>query len=96
MPGRGDLPAIAEAVGFGVALDYISEVGLEAIAQHEHELTAYALGRLAELPWVETYGPPAERRAGIVSFNVEGVHPHDVCSTGRAPPSAPATTARSR
>jgi len=71
-------PAIAEAVGFGVALDYISEVGLEAISQHEHELTAYALGRLAELPWVETYGPPAERRAGIVSFNVEGVHPHDV------------------
>ncbi|MDQ2980875.1 MAG: cysteine desulfurase [Actinomycetota bacterium] len=71
-------PAIAEAVGFGVALDYISEVGLEAISQHEHELTAYALGRLAELPWVETYGPRAERRAGIVSFNVEGVHPHDV------------------
>ena len=71
-------PAIAEAVGFGVAIDYVSEVGLEAIAQHEHELTAYALGRLAELPWVETYGPPPERRAGIVSFNVEGVHPHDV------------------
>ena len=71
-------PAIAEAVGFGAALDYISAVGLEAIEQHEHELTAYALGRLGELPWIETYGPPAERRAGIVSFNVEGVHPHDV------------------
>ena len=46
---------------------------------HEHELTEYALGRLGELDWIETYGPPADRRAGIVSFNIEGVHPHDVC-----------------
>jgi len=71
-------PAIAEAYGFGIALDYVSAVGLEAIEAHERELTVYALGRLAELPWVQTYGPPAERRAGIVSFNVEGIHPHDV------------------
>jgi len=71
-------PAIAEAVGFGAAIDYISEVGLEAIEQHEHELMEYTLGRLGELPWVDTYGPPPERRAGIVSLNVEGVHPHDV------------------
>jgi len=70
---------IAEAVGFGAAIDYLSAIGLESIARHEHELTEYALGRLAELDWVETYGPPAERRAGIVSFNVEGIHPHDVC-----------------
>jgi cysteine desulfurase / selenocysteine lyase len=71
-------PAIAEAVGFGAAVDYISEIGLDAIERHEHELVVYALGRLAELPWIDVYGPPAERRAGIVSFNVEGVHPHDV------------------
>ncbi len=71
-------PAIAEAVGFGAAVDYLSDIGIEAIEQHEHELVAYALGRLGELPWIEVYGPPAERRAGIVSFNVEGVHPHDV------------------
>ncbi len=71
-------PAIAEAVGFGAAVDYLSEIGIEAIERHEHELVEYALGRLGELPWVEIYGPPAERRAGIVSFNVEGVHPHDV------------------
>jgi cysteine desulfurase / selenocysteine lyase len=71
-------PAIAEAVGFGAAVDYISEIGLDAIERHEHELVEYALGRLGELPWIEIYGPPAERRAGIVSFNVEGVHPHDV------------------
>ena len=71
-------PAIAEAVGFGAAIDYITEIGLDAIERHEHQLVVYALGRLAELPWIDVYGPPAERRAGIVSFNVEGVHPHDV------------------
>lgn len=71
-------PAIAEAVGFGAAIDYLSAIGLEAIEQHEHGLTEYVLGLLGELDWVEVYGPPAERRAGIVSFNVEGVHPHDV------------------
>jgi cysteine desulfurase/selenocysteine lyase len=69
---------IAEAVGFGAAADYLDDVGLEAIEEHEHELTAYALERLADLPGVITYGPPPERRAGIISFNVEGIHPHDV------------------
>ncbi len=69
---------IAEAVGFGAAVDYLTEVGVEAIAEHEHELTAYALERLAEVDGVTAYGPPPERRAGIVSFNLDGVHPHDV------------------
>jgi cysteine desulfurase / selenocysteine lyase len=69
---------IAEAVGFGAAADYLDDVGLEAIEEHEHELTTYALERLADLPGVITYGPPPERRAGIISFNVEGIHPHDV------------------
>jgi cysteine desulfurase / selenocysteine lyase len=69
---------MAEAVGFGAAIDYLNEIGFDAIEEYEHELAAYALGRLAELPWVTSYGPPADRRAGIVSFNVEGVHPHDV------------------
>jgi cysteine desulfurase/selenocysteine lyase len=69
---------MAEAVGFGAAIDYLNEIGFEAIERYEHELAAYALERLAELPWVTSYGPPADRRAGIVSFNVEGVHPHDV------------------
>ena len=71
-------PAIAEAYGFGVALDYVSEVGLDAIEAHEHELAAYALARLAEVPGIKLYGPPADRRAGIVSFNLEDIHPHDV------------------
>jgi cysteine desulfurase/selenocysteine lyase len=82
----GDLPhkfeagtsPIAEAVGFGAAVDYITGVGLEAIEQHEHELVSYALERLAEVPGIILYGPPPDRRAGIVSFNMEGVHPHDV------------------
>ena len=71
-------PAIAEAVGFGAAVDYVTGVGLPAIERHEHELLGYALGRLAELDFVTVYGPPPERRAGIVSFSVDGVHPHDV------------------
>jgi cysteine desulfurase/selenocysteine lyase len=82
----GDLPykfeagtmPIAEAVGFGAAMDYVGEVGLEAIAEYESELVAYALDRLEELGGITTYGPAPERRAGIVSFNVEGIHPHDV------------------
>lgn len=71
-------PAIAEAYGMGVAIDYLTEIGFGAIEEHERELTAYILERLAELSYVTVYGPPAERRGGIVSFNVDGVHPHDV------------------
>ena len=73
----GTMP-IAEAFAFGAAVDYISAIGLEAIEQHEHELVAYALERLAEVSGAIAYGPPADRRAGIVSFNLEGIHPHDV------------------
>jgi cysteine desulfurase/selenocysteine lyase len=69
---------IAEAVGFGAAVDYLTDVGVEAIEEHEHELTTYALDRLADVDGLTAYGPPPERRAGIVSFNLEGVHPHDV------------------
>jgi cysteine desulfurase/selenocysteine lyase len=71
-------PPIAEAYGLGIAIDYLNGVGLEAIERHEHDLTDYAIGRLAELPYVRIFGPPAERRAGLISFQVDGVHPHDV------------------
>ncbi len=80
IPGKfeaGTQP-IAEAVGFGAAVDYISAAGLEAIERHEHELTAYALERLVEIDGIKLYGPPVERRAGIVSFNLGEIHPHDV------------------
>jgi cysteine desulfurase/selenocysteine lyase len=73
----GTMP-IAEAVGFAAAIDYLGAVGLDAVEQHEHELVSYALERLGEIPGLVLYGPPPERRAGIVSFNLEGIHPHDI------------------
>ena len=69
---------MAEAVGFGAAIDYLQAIGFEAIERHEHDLTAYALGALAEVPGITLFGPPPERRSGIVSFALEGIHPHDV------------------
>jgi cysteine desulfurase/selenocysteine lyase len=69
---------MAEAVGLGAAIDYLEAIGLDAIEAHEHELAAYALGKLEEVPGITLYGPPPERRAGIVSFNLDGIHPHDV------------------
>ena len=69
---------IAEAVGFGAAVDYLTGIGLDAIEEYEQELAAQALEALADVPGIKLYGPPPERRAGIVSFNLEGVHPHDV------------------
>ena len=71
-------PPIAEAYGLGVAVDYLSEIGLEAIERHEHEMTAHALKRIGEVPGVTIVGPALERRGGIVSFTMDGVHPHDV------------------
>lgn len=71
-------PAIAEAVGFGAAVDYLTEIGMENIAAHEHEITAYALERLEEIPGVNLFGPSAEKKGGVASFTLQGVHPHDV------------------
>jgi len=89
---------IAEVVGFGAAMDYVSAVGVEAIADYESELAAYALERLAEVGGVIRTGLRQSVRAGIVSFNVEGIHPHDVAHVldSRASRSGPATTAASR
>jgi cysteine desulfurase/selenocysteine lyase len=72
-------PPIAEAVGMGAAIDYLNEIDIDAIEEHEHALAAYALERLADVPGIVIYGPPpADRRGGLVSFNLEGIHPHDV------------------
>jgi len=76
---EGGTPPIAEAVGFAAAVQWLDAVGLDAAHAHEAELTAYALDRVAEVPGVRVFGPPAgEDRAGIVSFELEGVHSHDV------------------
>ena len=72
-------PPIAEAVGLGAAVDYLSALGMERVRTHERALTAYMLERLAEIPGLRVVGPAeAERRGGLASFTVEGIHPHDV------------------
>ena len=71
-------PAIAEAIGFGEAIRYLSGVGLDAIARHEHEIIAYALERLEEIPGVSVFGPTADQRGGVAAFTLAGIHPHDI------------------
>ena len=71
-------PAIAEAVGFGAAVDYLSQLGMDAVAAHEHAITEYALKRLEEIPGVKVFGPSADKKGGVAAFTLEGVHPHDV------------------
>ena len=72
-------PNVAQAVGLAAAVQYLERIGMPAIAGHEHVLTEYALGVLAEVPGVRIIGPTtAVRRGGAVSFAVEGLHPHDV------------------
>jgi cysteine desulfurase/selenocysteine lyase len=70
---------IAEAVGMGAAVDFLQEVGMEQVRAHELDLVGYALNRLGEVPGLTIYGPPeAEGRGALVSFAIDGVHPHDV------------------
>jgi cysteine desulfurase/selenocysteine lyase len=71
-------PAIAEAVGFGAAVQYLTRLGMEAVAAHEREMVSYALERLEEIPGVKVFGPTAEKKGGVASFTLEGVHPHDI------------------
>jgi cysteine desulfurase/selenocysteine lyase len=83
----GQLPAkfeagtssIAEAIGLGAAVDWIRALGIERIRAHEEALVAEALGRLAEVPGLTIHGPPtASERGALISFGLDGVHPHDV------------------
>lgn len=71
-------PAIAEAVGFGAAVDYLTSVGMDNISAHEHEIIEYALERLEEIPGVKLFGPAADKKGGVAAFTLEDVHPHDV------------------
>ncbi len=70
-------PDIAGVIGLGAALNYVNELGIENIAAHEHELLAYATEKVSAIPGVSLIGT-AKERAGVISFVVEGVHPHDV------------------
>ena len=73
-------PLIAEAIGFAEAIRYIDELGLEEIHQHEYELVNYAYNEMSKIEGLEIYGPSPEKRAGLITFNVEGVHPHDLAT----------------
>jgi cysteine desulfurase/selenocysteine lyase len=76
---EGGTPPIAEAIGLGAAVDYLTGIGMDAIHEHEMQITAYALKTLADIPGVTIFGPRTpEGRGGTVSFGVDGVHPHDV------------------
>ncbi len=78
---EGGTPIIAGAIGLGAAIDYLENIGLDNIERHEHELAAYALERMKEIEGLTIYGPDnAEQRAGVITFNLEEVHPHDLAT----------------
>lgn len=71
-------PNIAGGIGLGAAIDYLSDIGMDVVFEHEKDLLNYALERLLSLDWVELYGPKDSERIGVISFNVQDIHPHDV------------------
>jgi cysteine desulfurase/selenocysteine lyase len=78
-------PNVAEAIGLGVAVDYLEELGMENVHAHEQAMAAYALHSLSAVPDLQVYGPPATERGGVVTFNLlrDGellIHPHDLAS----------------
>lgn len=78
---EGGTPIIASAVGLGAAIDFLNEIGLENIEAHEHKLAAYAMDQLETIDGLTIYGPrDANKRCGLVTFNLDDVHPHDVAT----------------
>lgn len=78
---EGGTPIIAGAIGLGAAIDFLEEVGLGNIERHEHDLAGYAMEKMSEIEGITIYGPhDPEKRAGIVTFNLDEVHPHDVAT----------------
>lgn len=71
-------PAIAEAIGLGAAVDYLNAVGMHVIAEQEQVVVNYAIERLSEVPGLTVFGPEGKERGGVTSFNLDGVHAHDV------------------
>jgi cysteine desulfurase / selenocysteine lyase len=72
--------AIAEVIGLGAAVDYLSALGMDAVRAHEREITEYAYEALTDVKGLTLFGPPPSRRAGVISFAVEGIHPHDLAT----------------
>ena len=77
---EGGTPIIAGAVGLAAAIDFLNEVGLDEIEKHEHDVVQYAMEKMNEIDGMTIYGPDAQERAGLVTFNLEGVHPHDLAT----------------
>ncbi len=78
---EGGTPAIAEAIGFGAAIDYLNAIGMDALQRHEREITAYALQKLSSVPGLSIYGPRSvDGRGGVISFTLGDIHPHDLAS----------------
>ena len=78
---EGGTPIIAGAVGLAAAIDFLEEIGLDEIEKHEHKLAAYAMDRMSTINGLTIYGPQDPgKRAGIVTFNLDDVHPHDVAT----------------
>ncbi|MBL7572798.1 cysteine desulfurase [Staphylococcus saccharolyticus] len=73
-------PLIAQAIGLAEAVRYIGNIGFETIHQHEKELTEYAYDQMYSIEGLDIYGPPKERRAGVITFNLADIHPHDVAT----------------
>ncbi|RMG96987.1 MAG: cysteine desulfurase [Chloroflexi bacterium] len=71
-------PSIAEAIGLGTAVDYLTNLGMDNIHAHEQFITNYALEALSEVPGLKVYGPPANQKAGVAAFTLKGLHPHDI------------------
>jgi cysteine desulfurase/selenocysteine lyase len=73
------VPNMAQAVGFAAAIDYLNELGMDNVAKHEQDLTAYALKKFLQLDKVEVIGPKNNiDRGSVISFTIDGIHPHDV------------------
>jgi len=72
--------AIAEVIGLGAAVDYLTALGMDAVRAHEREITEYAFEALSDVEGLTLYGPPPSRRAGVISFSVDGIHPHDLAT----------------
>ncbi|KXT77605.1 cysteine desulfurase [Streptococcus sp. DD13] len=74
-------PNIAGAIGLGAAVDYLSQLGMENVWRHEQDLVAYVLPKLQEIEGLTVYGPQdVSRHAGVIAFNVDGIHPHDLAT----------------
>ena len=72
--------AIAEVIGLGAAVDYLEGLGMDAVRAHELEITEYAYEAMSEVDGLTVYGPPPSRRAGVISFSLDGIHPHDLAT----------------